>query len=94
MVLDNGAFHKAKALKIPDNVALLFLPTDSPELNLTENIWGILKRKFTNKLHRTLDEVSDFITLELGKLTEQSIKKTVDLIMFFKTKFGLFNNYN
>lgn len=74
MVLDNGAFHKAKSLNIPDNVGLLFLPPYSPELNPAENMWEILKRKFTNKLHRTLDEVSAFITLELSRLNEQSIK--------------------
>ena len=76
LVLDNGAFHKAKSLKIPDNIGLIFLPPYSPELNPAENMWGILKRKFTNKLHKTLDEVSGFITHELSKLTEQSIKKT------------------
>lgn len=76
MVLDNGAFHKAKSLNIPDNVGPLFLPPYSPELNPSENMWEILKRKFINKLHRTLDEVSALITLELSKLTEQSIKKT------------------
>lgn len=76
MVLDNGAFHKAKSLNIPDNVGLLFLPPYSPELNPSENMWAIFKRKFANKLHRTLDEVSDFITLELGKITKQSVMKT------------------
>lgn len=76
MVLDNGAFHKAKSLNMPDNIALLFLPPYSPELNPAENIWEIFKRKFTNKLHKTLDDVSDFITIELSKITEQSIKKT------------------
>jgi hypothetical protein len=33
IVLDNGAFHKAKMLKIPHNIALLFLPPYAPELN-------------------------------------------------------------
>ena len=33
VVLDNGAFHKAKALVIPENVILIFLPPYSPELN-------------------------------------------------------------
>ena len=33
MVLDNGAFHKAKTLIIPDNIVFLFLPPYSPELN-------------------------------------------------------------
>jgi len=43
IVLDNGAFHKAKALIIPGNIALIFLPPYSPELNPAENIWAILK---------------------------------------------------
>ena len=38
MVLDNGVFHKAKSLKVSDNIALIFLPAHSPELNPPENI--------------------------------------------------------
>ncbi|BAY41207.1 putative transposase [Nostoc sp. NIES-2111] len=30
--LDNGAFHKAKRLQVPDNIILLFQPAHSPEL--------------------------------------------------------------
>jgi DDE superfamily endonuclease len=33
IVLDNGAFHKAKSLIIPQNIALIFLPPYSSELN-------------------------------------------------------------
>ena len=61
MVLDNGAFHKAKTLKIPDNIGLIFLPPYSPELNPAENIWAMLKRKFTNKFFKPLEEVSEFM---------------------------------
>ncbi len=76
MVLDNGAFHKAKSLNIPDNVGLIFIPPYSPELNPSENMWEILKRKFTNKLHKTREDVSAFITQELSKLTKQGVMKT------------------
>ena len=76
MVLDNGAFHKAKTLKIPENIGLLFLPPYSPELNPAENIWAILKRKFTNKLYNTLDEVSEFITAATNSLSQENIKST------------------
>jgi transposase len=38
MVLDNGAFHKARSLKIPGNICLVFLPPYSPELNPAEKI--------------------------------------------------------
>ena len=76
LVLDNGAFHKAKTLSIPGNIGLLFLPPYSPELNPAENIWAILKRKFTNKLFKTLDEVSAFLTEATNALSADKIKST------------------
>ena len=36
MILDNGAFHKAKSLVIPENIILLFLPPYSLKLNPAE----------------------------------------------------------
>jgi len=38
VVLDNGAFHKAKKLIIPEKITLVFLPPYSPELNPAEKI--------------------------------------------------------
>jgi transposase len=76
IVLDNGAFHKATSLIIPENIALIFLPPYSPELNPAEKMWAMLKRKFTGKLHRNLSEVSDFISEAIKQFTENSIKKT------------------
>jgi len=61
MVLDNGAFHKAKKLKIPNNIKLVFLPPYSPELNPAEKMWARLKRAFTNKLFKSLEEISVFM---------------------------------
>lgn len=73
MVLDNGAFHKAAALKIPENLALIFLPPYSPELNPAEKIWANLKRKFTNKLHHTLEDVSVFISEAIKTITDENV---------------------
>jgi transposase len=84
IVLDNGAFHKAKSLLIPDNIALIFLPPYSPELNPAENIWEYLKRKFTNLLCKTLDDVSEFITGATKKLTPERVKKTCGVSYVFK----------
>ncbi len=61
MILDNGAFHKAKYLKIPENIALIFLPPYSPELNPAEKIWAKFKRNFSNKLFRTMQELKTYI---------------------------------
>ena len=43
LVLDNGAFHKARSLRLPPNVGLLFLPPYAPELNPIERLWRDLK---------------------------------------------------
>lgn len=59
LVLDNGAFHKAKRLEIPANMFLLFLPPYCPELNPAEKIWRYLKDRLANNAFRSLDEISD-----------------------------------
>lgn len=61
IVLDNGKFHKAKKLIIPENIALVFLPPYSPELNPAEKIWAKYKREFSNKFYHTLDQVEEFM---------------------------------
>jgi transposase len=83
IVLDNGAFHKAKSLIIPDNIGLLFLPPYSPELNPAENMWAQYKRAFTNLFCKTLDDVSNFITAFTNKLTKQSVKNTCSFDYIF-----------
>ena len=76
IVLDNGAFHKAVSLKIPENIKLLFLPPYSPELNPAEKIWAYYKRMFTNRRYDTLEEISEFITMATYTLSPNQIIKT------------------
>ncbi len=76
LIEDNGVFHKAKSLKIQDNILLIFQPPYSPELNAAENMWPRYKREFTNKLYKNLDEVSEFMTSFTNQLTLESIMKT------------------
>ena len=61
MVLYSGAFHKAKSLKIPKNIYLVFLPPYSPELNPAEKMREIIKANFTGCLFKNLEQLSDFI---------------------------------
>ena len=42
--VDNGLFHKAKKLQVPENIILLFQPPHSPELNPIERVWEHLKK--------------------------------------------------
>jgi len=43
-------------------------------LNPAEKIWAILKRKFTNKMHHSLKEISQFMDKETKELTKEIIK--------------------
>jgi transposase len=61
LVLDNGAFHKAKALRWPPNVAPVFLPPYSPELNPMERVWRDLKDRLADSVVQTLDELSETV---------------------------------
>lgn len=87
IVLDNGAFHKAKRLAIPKNIILIFLPPFSPELNPAEKIWAKFKREFTNKLHKTLNEVSLFIIEQVQKLKKEEIKNICAFDYIFLNHF-------
>ena len=72
--LDNGAFHKAKRLRIPDNIGLIFFPPYSPELNPAEKIWWMLKRAILNKVFKTLTELQSAIEINIKQLmTPQKI---------------------
>ncbi len=74
VVLDNGAFHKAKRLIIPENIVLIFLPPYSPELNPAEKMWQKFKRNFTNKLFKSLNDVQTFICQQVAENTKDSTK--------------------
>jgi transposase len=55
--LDNGRFHLAKRLTIPDNVVLLFQPPYSPDVNPIERVWQFIKDKLHWLNLKSLDEL-------------------------------------
>lgn len=83
IALDNGSFHKAKKLKIPENIELIFIPPYSPELNPAEKIWWAWKRNFTNQVFKTLDELSIFIEQQVKELTPEIVKSTTSYYYIF-----------
>jgi putative transposase len=60
-VRDNGAFHTAKALRWPPNVATVPFPPDSPALNPMERLWRDLKDQLATSVTKTLDALSDTV---------------------------------
>ena len=87
IVLDNGAFHKAKSLKIPENIILIFLPPYSPELNPAEKIWAKFKRDFTNRLFKTLDDLDEYVCKLANSITQIEIKSICSFNYIFEGSF-------
>ncbi len=84
VILDNGAFHKGKSLVVPQNIALVFLPPYCPELNPAELVWLNMKRKTTNRIYKTMEDLKlnlDVIVKEL--ITEKFIKNLCGFDYFF-----------
>lgn len=87
IVLDNGAFHKAKSLVIPDNICLIFLPPYSPELNPAEKIWQKFKRDFTNRLFKSLNDLSEYVCGLVSKLTINEVVSITSYEYVFSDNF-------
>jgi transposase len=91
IVLDNGAFHKAKSLKCPENIILIFLPPYSPELNPAEKIWAKMKRTFTNQLFKSIEDLQKFIDNQVKSITTNEVKSICSFRYIFLNKF--WSNY-
>ena len=69
MQLDNGRFHIAKQLRIPDNVILLFQPAHSPDVNPIERVWQYIKDKLSWINFRDLDALREEVSNILNSLS-------------------------
>ena len=54
LILDGAGWHSSPKLVVPDNIILLQLPSYSPELNPTENIWAYLRSNYLS--HRVYED--------------------------------------
>ena len=76
MILDQAGWHKAKDLKVPQNIALMFLPPYCPELNPVEKLWQWLRKEVTpNSLFKTLKTLMDALEKEFQTLTPLKFKQ-------------------
>ena len=70
--VENGRFHKAQRLRVPENVILLFHPPYCPQLNPIERVWEYLKRDLCwhsfpdlSQLQTNVDELLNRLTSEV-----------------------------
>ena len=75
MFMDQAGWHKAKALKIPENMSLFWLPAYSPQCNPVEHLWEEIREKwFENRAFYSLDSVEDTLVTALASLGKDKKK--------------------
>jgi transposase len=75
MVMDGAGWHRAKALNVPDNMALIFLPPYSPELNPVEHIWDSIREdSFRNEVFNSIEGVENQMVQSLAALERDCVK--------------------
>ena len=73
--LDNGRFHSAKSLTIPDNIVLLFQPPYSPDLNPIEGLWKWMREDVTqNYCHISLRQLFDACTAFIARINANPLQ--------------------
>jgi transposase len=91
VILDNGAFHHAKSIQMPSNMAFIFLPPYSPELNPAEKMWRFFKDRVSMIAYDSLQALQQ----RLSDITKQMTAELIQSICgneFYKSTFrSIFN---
>ena len=75
LACDGASWHRSKALIVPPNIRLIYLPPATPEMNPIEQIWKeIRKLGFRNEVFQTLEKVVHRLCLVIRSLTSDTIK--------------------
>ena len=93
LVLDNARYQRCRLvqdLAAQLNIELMFLPSYSPNLNLIERLWKLLKKRCLNgKYYETFDQFQQAIHDGIGKLATDYKSDVQSLIT---QNFQLFDN--
>ena len=72
LLLDQAGWHLSARLLVPDNITILPLPSKSPELNPTENIWQFMRDNWlSNRIFESYDDILDHCCQAWTKLVDQ-----------------------
>lgn len=75
LILDQAGWHKSRALKVPDNIVILYLPPKSPEINPVERLWHYMRSHFlSNRAYDGYDHIKDATTAAYRALTPDVLR--------------------
>jgi hypothetical protein len=68
VLVDNAGWHRAKALVVPGNVVLHFLPPCTPELQPAEPLWPLVREALANRSIGRIDRLRAIVRERVGYL--------------------------
>ncbi len=71
--LDKAGYHRAKALQVPENIRLVYLPSSNPELNPIERFWRQMKDKVAFRNFKDEQELELWITTTINTYSKEQI---------------------
>jgi transposase len=75
VIMDQAGWHRARRLEVPENIAILFLPPYSPELNPVERLWAYLRSHYlSNRAYETYKALLDEGAVAWRKLTPERLR--------------------
>lgn len=89
LVLDRSGAHTAKALRIPENIALIFLPARSPELNPIERVWEDVRGQMAWKCFPHLDCLEDELDAVLETYTRERLQSLSGYAYLVETELAM-----
>ena len=70
VLVGNAGWHKAKALVVPGNVVLHFLPPCTPELQPAEPLWPLVREAVANRSLGRIDRLRNIVRDRVNYLAE------------------------
>jgi transposase len=83
-VIDDAGFHSTKNIEVPQNIVLLRIPPNNPELNPYEHVWQYIK----NQRFKSMKNLKEWLSEMLCDMKPETITSITGNQHFLKT----FNN--
>ena len=76
LIMDQAGWHKSKDLVIPSNIQIAYLQAYSPELNPTEKLWQLLRKKVCrNRMFDSENDLMNALTDVLQEMSNERFKR-------------------
>lgn len=75
LIMDQAGWHKSLALRVPDNITILYLPPYAPELNPVERLWAYMRQHYlSNRAYDGYQHLLDAGAEAWQRLTPQTLR--------------------